>query len=269
MPDLLLVFSRWWRWIAAFTLLATLLAAIIAALLPKKYVSVATALPASSFGSDKGAVFNTNNQQLYSALGTPDDLDRIIGTARLDTVYMAAVDALNLAAHYGFGDENARDHAVQKLKRHTAVNKSEWGELKLKVWDRDRNVAAQAANALLKALQQLHQDLQNKSNQVVLQKLKEAYTTLRGEDTSVKNSTPSTAVRTTQSSQAPVYEKLLSEYSLMVAANPPALLVVEAARPALYPDTFEKTASVVVTAFAALLFSVLLALYTEGKRNPA
>jgi hypothetical protein len=56
------------------------LAAVIAALLPRKYVSVVTALPTSSIASDKGAIFN-NIQQLYSALSTPDDLDCIFGTA--------------------------------------------------------------------------------------------------------------------------------------------------------------------------------------------
>lgn len=265
MPDVFAVFSRWWRWIATFTVVATLIAGVIVLLLPPKYVSIATALPASSFAADKGAIFNANIQQLYSSLGSPDDLDRIIGTARLDTIYITAVGALNLTAHYGCTGKNARAQAVQKLKRHTMVSKSEWGELKVKVWDSDRTVAAQAANALLKNLQQLHQELQNKSNQVVLQKLKEVYTTVQQKDTSLKNSMAAAAQR----SQAQVYETLLSEYSLMVATNPPVLLVVEGARPALHADTSQKWASVIATAFAALLFSLLLALYTEGKKKPA
>src|SRR6476659_998256 len=101
MPDFIAVFSRWWKRIIAFTILATLVAVSIALVLPPKYLSVATALPASSFAADKSTVFNTNIQELYSALGTADDLDRIIGTAHLDTIYIATVYDLNLAVHYG------------------------------------------------------------------------------------------------------------------------------------------------------------------------
>src|SRR5215217_7660679 len=160
MPDFIAVFSRWWKQIAAITVLAIVVAVIVALLLPKKYMSVATALPASSFAADKSTIFNSNIQELYSALGTADDLDRIIGTARLDTIYIATVNELNLAAHYGL--EKAHEaKAVHKLKNNTSVSKSEWGELKLKVWDKDRNYAAHIANILLQKLQSLHQNLNN------------------------------------------------------------------------------------------------------------
>lgn len=261
MPDIIAVFNRWWKWITAITVLSTIVAVVIVLLLPKRFVSIATALPASSFAADKSTIFNPNIQELYSALGTADDLDRIIGTARLDTIYIATVNELNLAAHYGLKKNNAKEHAVQKLKRHTVINKSEWGELKIKAWDSDRNYAARLANTLLQNLQNLHQSLRNQSNQLVLQKLKETYQLLQQTDT--------TAKKTAQPAQSPVYEKLLSEYSLMVAANPPVLLVVEAARPALYADNSEKWASVLVAFFAALIFSFLLALYTEGKKDRA
>jgi uncharacterized protein involved in exopolysaccharide biosynthesis len=174
---------------------------------------------------------------------------------------------LNLAAHYRFGDENAGEHAAQRLKRRTTVSKSEWGELKIKVWDSNPTVAAQAANAVMQGVQQLHQHLQNQSNQVVLQKLKEATAVVPQQDTAKKGTIPITA--TTANSQAEIYNRLLSEYSLMVATAPPVLLVVEAARPPLYPDNTEKKVLVLATFFAALLFSFLLALYSEGKQQPS
>jgi uncharacterized protein involved in exopolysaccharide biosynthesis len=59
----------------------------------------------------------------------------------------------------------------------------------------------------------------------------------------------------------------VAEYSLMVAANPPALLVVEPARPPLYADTTEKLAWVLLSFFAAFVFSVLLSFYMQGKQR--
>lgn len=266
MPDFFVVFSRWWKHIVAFTFLATALAGVVALLLPKKYIAIATALPASSFASDKSTIFNTNIQELYSALGNADDLDRIIGTARLDTIYIAIASELNLATHYGFDKlPDGAYKAAQKLKRNTTVAKSEWGELKIKVVDVDRDNAAQLCNGLLKKLQRLHQALQNQSNQLVLQKLKEAAQAFQQKDTAAQK--PTTALAATQPEQAQVYEQLVAQYNLMVATNPPVLLVVEAARPPLYADNTGKWASVLLAFFAATLFSLLLALYTEGKKS--
>ena len=268
MPDFIAVFSHWWKRIAAFTLLATLIAVIIALVLPPKYLSVATALPASSFAADKSTVFNTNIQELYSAIGTADDLDRVIGTAHLDTIYIATVDTLNLVTHYGLEeDRNAKAKAVGVLMNNTRVVKSEWGELKIKVWDKDRNAAAQIANTLLQKLSNLHQSLRNESNRLVLQKLKEAYQFAQAADTAAQHLLTTTSAQPTATAQE--YSRLLSEYGLMVATNPPVLLVVENARPALQADNIAKWASVIVTFFAAALFSFLLALYTESKKAPA
>jgi hypothetical protein len=268
MPDVIAVFYRNRKFIMALTFIATLIAVVIVVLLPKKYVSVATALPASSFATDKATIFNTNIQELYSALGTADDLDRIIGTARLDTIYIATARDLNLATHYDFStDESGLDAATRRVKHRTTVTKSEWGELKIKAWDSDRDLAAQIANTVLQKLQSLHQTLRNQNNQLVLQKLKEAYGEAEPADTTAQRVGLKQNLKSPQREQRQVYEQLVSEYNLMVATNPPVLLVVENARPALYADTSEKTASVILTFFAALLFSILFALYTEGKRQ--
>lgn len=255
MPDILAVLRRRWKPVAGFTLVVTAVAAVIAVTLPARYRSVATALPASSFATDKSTIFNSNIQELYSALGTADDLDRVIGTAQLDTLYIALVQELNLISHYGLeGNNAALDNAVGRLKKATSVMKSEWGELKISAWDNDKIYAARIANGLLQKLQRLHQALRNQSNQLVLQKLQEAAAIKYADSLAVKNETSA-------------YTQLLSQYSLMVATNPPVLLVVEEARPALHPDNTLKWATVLVTFFAALLLSLLLALYADAKKR--
>ena len=123
-------------------------------------------------------------------------------------------------------------------------------------------MAAQIADTLLQKLQALHQALRNQTNALVLQTLNNAnrempIDTLQHVATSSLSETPKSGQE---------YKRLLAEYNLMVATNPPALLVVEHARPALYPDNSEKVAAVVLTFFVALLFSMLLAFYREGKK---
>ncbi|MBD0333389.1 MAG: hypothetical protein ICV66_12115, partial [Chitinophagaceae bacterium] len=158
MPDFLYILRKWWKKILGLAVIAVAFAAILLFLKPKQYLSVTTALPASSFASDKASVFNNNIQELYEAFGTPDDLERIIGTASLDTLYIAASQKFNLPEHYHLKNNNEASYkAALKLKKNSKILKNEYSELKIKVWDTDAGTAAQLANFLLKKLQEIHQ----------------------------------------------------------------------------------------------------------------
>lgn len=274
MPDIIVTLSKWWKTIAAIALSATLLALLITLLLPKQYLSVATALPANSAASDKASIFNNNIQALYSSLGTPDELDRVIGTAHLDTLFIAVAAKFNLQQHYGIANNGqALYKAADKLKDNSKIYKSEYDDLKIKVWDKDKNMAAQLANALMETLQQINQQLQNEGNIRTLQKLKGDYTLLQqqygqtsGSGNTDKDSNGLLQIkRAAQIQQLTEYEKLIAQYEVMVNANIPVLLVAENARPAVFADKPYIWQSVVAVFFAAFLFSVLLAFYVEGK----
>src|ERR1700747_3664481 len=103
MPDLFDLIWRWRKQILLLMLTTLIVTTVIVFLIPKKYLSVATALPASSYATDKTSVFSQNLQVLYSTIGLPDDLDKIVGTAHLDTVYRAIVSQLDLTDHFGVG----------------------------------------------------------------------------------------------------------------------------------------------------------------------
>lgn len=276
MPDLIATLSRWWKPILYATLIATLITVVIVALLPRQYLSVATALPANSATTDKAAVFGNSLQELYSPIGEPEELDRVLGTAGLDTLYLAVAGNLQLPAHYGFAKRvHDLELAAAKLKRNTRIIRNEYGELKVKVWDREPRMAAQIANALLQQLQQMHRQLQNSHNLLVLQKLKEDYGVLQqmefGPGDSAGRFTDRLSARGNASLQAQLteHERLISQYQLMVNTAPPALVVVENARPALYPDKPYPLLSVSLAFFGSAIFTFLLAVFIEGSRKPA
>src|SRR5438270_248116 len=117
MPDLLTVFQKQGRFILGLTLLATVLALVISLLVPKEYAATVTALPANSVTADKGRIFNNQVEQLYSDLGTADELDKIEGTGELDTIYIAASHAFRLDQHYGITPSGeSLFKAARKLK---------------------------------------------------------------------------------------------------------------------------------------------------------
>ena len=289
MPDLFSIFSRRWKFILGFTLAATLLATIAAYLSPRKYLSTTTALPANSVMSDKARIFNSNIEALYSEYGSPDELDRIEGTALLDTIFIVTAKEQNLATHYELqSDQEGLFKAAMKLKKNTRINRSAYGELKIKVWDSDRDLAATLANSLLQKIQDLHQQLNQRNNALVLVRIREDYK--KKLDEFINGNRPPASGQVTDTFQSinasgnqeinlvrtnalkeqlVQYEKLINQYELALNTQMPVLLVVEKARPAIWPDKPKMIQTVLLAFFAGLVFSILLAMFLESRKSAA
>jgi len=281
MPDLIDLVRRWRKQILLLMLTTLIVTTAIVFLIPKKYLSVATALPASSYATDKTSVFSQNLQVLYSTMGLPDDLDKIIGTAHLDTVYRSVIEQLDLTDHFGVSktDINAIPKAASILQKHTRVIKSDYGELKVKAWDVDRDLAPKLANAIVEKLQQIHQDVQTVNNSMMLSKINEEYLKKKIDYEKLTDSlqragnTSTVELLTVQKSsllqQIQEYEKLLNQYKLMVDARPQALIIIERATPAVAPDQPKPlqtiTAAVILSFFFGLLTALILDRRTSTK----
>lgn len=277
MPDLFDLIWRWRKQILLLVLTTLIVTSAIVFLIPKKYLSVATALPASSYATDKSLVFSQNLQVLYSTLGLPDDLDKIVGTARLDTVYRSVIADLHLAEHFGLSktDPNAISKAAPVLQKHTRVFKSDYGELKVKVWDVDREVAANLANAIMEKLEQMHQDIQTANNSTMLSKINEEYLNKKNDYGKLTdslqhlpNASQTDLLMVQKSSllqQIQEYEKLISQYKLMVDAKPQALITIEKATPAVSPDQPKPLRAITAAVILSFLFASLTALIRQKK----
>ncbi len=267
MPDIFDLVSKWWKQVAAVVLLSVLVVGIITFLKPRQYLSVATALPANSFATDRSKIFNENIQALYSTLGNADDLDMILGTARLDTVYLAITDQFNLYDHYKMSREGsaARVKAASRLRGNTKVMKSEYGELKVKVWDTDKNLAPQLANAIMEKLQSIHRDLQGAGNATTLKGLEIGKDKLQRQLDSSGNAIQEK--KTLLQNQLLQYDKLVGEYQVMVDSKPLALVIVEEAKAAAWPDKPRRMQIMVATAVLSLLFALLAAVIMERRKT--
>ena len=277
MPDLFDLFIRWWKQILFLVVITVIVTAIIVLLTPKKYLAAATALPASGYNADKTGVFSQNLQNLYSALGTADDLDMVLGTAHLDTIYCAVADELDLASYYGIdkSDTNSARKAASILKKRTRVVKGDYGELKVKVWDGDAKRAALFANAIMEKLEQVQQDIQIINNNILLSKISEQYAQKKLDFEKISDSIQHTNSQTTSDllnvhkssllQQLAEYEKLLDQYKLMVSAKPHALIIIERAVPPLKADRPRAIEVMVGAGVLSLFFGVLAALILERR----
>jgi capsular polysaccharide biosynthesis protein len=286
MPDIFLVMARRWRLMLLLTLAGAAAALLASLLSPKLYLGVTTALPVNTQVNDKARIFNSNIESLYSEIGTADELDKIEGTAKLDTVFLAVAAAHHLATHYNLDTSagDALEKAALLLRKSSDIGKTGYGELKIKVWDKNKETAATLANALMQTINAIHERLQTENNRTVLQKLKEEY--LQKLKANVDNETET--MQFSDSSKLPAlsasdvalrqenriaelkeYAKLIGEYELAVKTTPKVLLVVEQARPLPWPDRPKTTLNVLLAFFASLLFSFLLAVYVESRQRTA
>lgn len=278
MPDLFDLFYRWRKQIISLVIATTVIAIIIVFCIPKKYLGVSTALPAPSFATDKTGVFSQNLQAVYSAFGSPDDLDKILGTARLDTVYIAVAEKLDLAKHYNIGNDESdpvRKAAVY-LKKKTKVIRTDYGELQVKVWDKNKIFAASMSNAIMGKLQGIHQDVQTANNEMMLAKINDEYSEEKLEYQKLLDSlqhTTSEAVKdllsiqkTSLLQQMQEYEQLSKKYKLMVDARPQALIIIENATPPLKADKPDPLQVIICAAILGFFFALVTALVLEKRR---
>ena len=277
MPDLFNVFARRWKLILSLTLIAALLALGTTFLSPEKYLSTATALPVNVMVNERSRIFNPNIQVLYSDFGTPDELDKLEGTATLDTIYLAVAKDLGLDQHYGInaGSESLYGAAL-KLKKNSKINRSAYGELKIKAWDKDNQVAAKMANSLLQKIQQLHQRLQNENSILILQRIKEDYAAKQQLYKQLSDSAARFTVaeeelwnakKTAMLQQVQEYEKLIDQYNITINTNPQVLLTVETAKASLWPDKPKMWPTVLIAAFAAFVIAFIIALFVESRNS--
>ena len=290
MPDLLSVLFRRWKLILLLPFAGTLAAFTACLLLPKLYLGKTTALPVNTLVNDKARILNQNIEALYSEIGTADELDKLEGTAQLDTVFLAVAEANNLKQHYQLDTTagNALEKAALMLRRKSNISRTGYGELQIKVWDENNRVAASLANALLQTINAIHQRLQNENSWMVLQKLHEQYQVLLElkEETVINSSSLSSGVSTEETSRAAQlselaiqqqllndqlvqYQKLIYGYEMAVRTIPNAVLVVERARPLPWHDKPNTAQTVLLAFFASLLFSFLLAVFVESRKVPA
>lgn len=146
-----------WRYRKQMLLMVT--AAVVVAvglsvLMPKQYLSEASVLPVNSKMTDKQLLFGRNSvQDLNSAYGSSDDLDRITAIMHSVAVLQQVVDSLGLVAHYNINGTARQGKAVKRLDKSLVFKRSEYGDLQIMVWDKDPAMAKKIVEELLKYTQ--------------------------------------------------------------------------------------------------------------------
>ena len=123
-------------------------------------------------------------------------------------------------------------------------------------------MAAKMANEIMSQLQNMYQQIQSSGNIAILDGL-------LAKKKEMLNKVDSLNLAPDESSKPQMlqYDKLINEYQLMVENKPPALIIIENARPAQYYDQPKILLTLVVTSVLSFLFALLAVVIIDRKKS--
>lgn len=265
------------RFIFLFTVFAMIIAFITVMIVPKYYRSSAGIIAANPQLTDKSRLFNENIQGLYSYFGSGDDLDRIIGVANMDTTYKQLTDQFNLISYYKLDGDSTpllRRKAVLKLKKDISFQRTEEGQLRIVCWTKDRRLSADIIHAMIRIVQRKLESIWLDNYQQAVSKLnasivgtEQQYATLNDSITKVSSANKVLLQKHMETllDQLSTYRKTAASFKLMGETVPPALYVVEEAVASAKAERPDKLNTVLISALAGFLFSILFLLLKDRR----
>lgn len=269
MDELIARFRKHTRFLVLIVLLPVLTALILSVVLPKKYVSRSSILPVNSRLTDKGRFSGDEIAELYSAYGSGDDLDRLYATARSNSVMLKIVDSFNLSGYYKLKQKKnyAREAAARKLASESDIRKTEYGELQIRVWDKDSVMAASLCNAIVDRMDKVHKEMYLDFYAGTLQKLEQTYAQKLSMARSVGTDQGKTDSSLLLSEELSYYRKSIADFRMAMQNPPPTLMVLEKAYPQVKPDKPRLLLNVLAAFLVSLFTGVAAILLFTGTKN--
>lgn len=260
------IVTRHRRFLLIAVALPTLTALVVSLVIPKQYLSKASVLPANSRFSDKSRFTAEEITELYSVFSSGDDLDRLYATARSWPVMMKMVDSFGLIKHYKIrkADEKGREEALRIFRTKCGIFKTEYGEMHVKVTDRDRVLAAAIANAMVFQTEKAHQDLYRDYYSTTLRKLETSYEALKTSEGDVRAVDSSRAAPDAPTHQLDYYRRAITDIRMALLNPPQALVVLERAVPSVKAESPKVVVNVVATFLVSLFTAFAMVLLLPG-----
>jgi capsular polysaccharide biosynthesis protein len=256
------------RFLILMVLLPVLTAVVLSLVLPKEYLSRSSILPVNSRLSDKARFNSDEIAELYSAFGTGDDLDRLYATARSASVIMKMVDSFNLTGYYRLQNKKsfAREAAAKELTSSIDIRKTEYGELQIRVWDKEPQMASYICNAIVDRIDKIHKELYQDFYAGSVKKMEQIYSQKLSATRAAEPELEKNDSSLFLPDELAAYRKSITDFRMAMQNPPPTLMVLEKAYPSVKPDKPKLLLNVVLT-FLVSLFTGIAAvlLFTSDK----
>lgn len=275
--DIIKVIWDWRKKIMLAVFLITAITTVVIFLVPRQYLAEATIVSANPILGDRSNIFRNTFEQQFYYYGGEGDNDRLFEMSRIDTMKKFLIDSFKLEDHYEISKDNPRRRlaAYNELKENSDVIKTEFGHVRIKIWDEDKKFAASMVNAIVSKVNRMSIDMTNQAKKTILQKLEEEQSANEAEvKTLIENPDPNIpsevnlAKRTSLLKQIEEKDNLINQFktSLNDVAN---LYVLEYAYPALKIDRPKRLPVIIMAFLASLFFSLLTALLLHRLKKTA
>lgn len=266
------VIQKRWKQSVLLVFIATIGTGVVLYLQKPYFRSSAIFTAANPNLGDRSNIYRTEFWEQYFYFGGEFDNDRLMAIAKSEEMCRFMVDSFKLIDHYQIKStgEKAAFLANEEYKDNVRIHKNEFGHVKVNVWDTDKALAAQIANAISWRVNEKSVASVNSMKGEILQKLKTDYTTQKDSLVAVEQQMNSSNDAFLQArkidliTQLNEKDKLIQQFKTSVN-QVGALFVIEEALPAFKKDKPQILATMLMAAVISFVFSVLLLLLLEWK----
>lgn len=159
MEELIRILFKWSKRIGTVCAIAAVGSAIISLLLPEYFTSTSTFLVGNPYMMERGSLFQRDaGENPVYLFGGEYDMNRVISLAESSGLADYAIKTFNLYQHYEIDttDELKEYYVREELNDHFKVVKTPEGMLKVEVTDRNKTLAANMANDIVKHLDEMN-----------------------------------------------------------------------------------------------------------------
>jgi capsular polysaccharide biosynthesis protein len=162
------ILLKWKSLIIILTVIAAIVSAVTAMMLPVYYKSKVTFYPQNLAAFDRGYLFGTESKEkVQSLFGDKQDVNRVLSIANSTELQGFIQAHFNLPEHYGIDTTSPswRYKMNKAFEKNFKVIKSELDNVELTIWDRNPDMASEIANFYVAQIDAIYSGLLGDRNQ--------------------------------------------------------------------------------------------------------
>ncbi len=158
-------------------ILSITIGTIISFLLPTEYQSETIILPARHFSVSKMLIEpNVGNQEDYLQIGDDDDLEKLLQMIYSDELKLLLANKMNLWKRWKINDKTYKLYYLKDKWRHYVnITRTNYGSVKIKVYDYSPDTAALLANTLIELIDTVQKNMIQERVKTALELVKQEY----------------------------------------------------------------------------------------------
>jgi capsular polysaccharide biosynthesis protein len=255
-----------------FVLAATILGAVATLIVPKYYLSSTTVIPSNPKATDKNFLYGKQLMELNSAYGMEEDLDRLLTTLRISSNFSKLVDSFTLINHYNItAGAKAKAYAMQTLVKNSSITRTENGAIDIKIWDKNKEMAANIANALVaitnKKLNENNQQLNNNYLESLQMQMQEKTKQLDALAVSQKSNDIKEVEKKAILALIEQDATAIAQLKASTQSNVASIIVIEKAYESAIADKPKLSFWLALSFFSSLLFGIAVIVFLHFVKN--